>query len=101
MNLDLLTVARPADICERIDGAACLKCGAQHHEGCKLPIDQVLVPATLLRDVSEYLAGQIDTLERDYTTPGTNAVDPEVTDEIAEVRGWIKQLRETASGDKA
>jgi hypothetical protein len=96
VNLDLLTVAHPDDICERGDAPACAKCGARIDQRCQLPVRQVLVPSSLLRDVSDYLTAQIDALKRDYTDPVTEQVDPEVTDEIAEVRGWIKQLADSA-----
>lgn len=65
------------------------------HEAQEEPVDKALIPRSVLRDVSDYLSKHIDALERDYTCPASKQVDPEVTDEIAEVRGWIKQLRET------
>ena len=50
-------------------------------------------PLGLLLAIADYLDEQIDALVGCHTTPDTNDTDPEVMDEVTEVRGWIAQLR--------
>lgn len=49
----------------------------------------------VLRLVLDYLDEQIDCLEECHTDFSDGTVDAEVAEEVAEVRGWIEQLRAT------